>query len=112
MLAGRLRRVLAAAQPVHYVLAVAPRHILRRYLEALLALGVRWQECLCGPDAADAALFDVARELVSHGYQSIVVASGDHYFAELADVAELIVVLPRHQRAARTLHHRAVVKAA
>lgn len=44
------------------------------------------------PDAADHALLDIARTWIASGVTDLIIASGDHAFAELASVARLHVV--------------------
>jgi hypothetical protein len=49
------------------------------------------------PNAADLALLEAGRELVSAGVTDLVVVSGDHGFASLAGVARLHVISHRHK---------------
>lgn len=107
-----LRRILIAASPRDYVLAVAPAPTVMHVGSALLALGIRWQWCGPEPDAADHQLCLVACDLVERGYSDLAVASGDHFFACLADIARLTIVVPKGQPVARELARRGCVLAA
>jgi len=86
--------VLQEAGCVDYALAVAPRHVIRRYGAELAATGLRWEECNPGLDSADIYLVARAHELKALDFQHIVIASGDHYFHRLAGEFTLSVVVP------------------
>ena len=65
---------------------------LRDYLPSLSAANWGIEMVPRGPDAADLLLLERGREFVAAGYTDLIVASGDHAFAELADLARLHVV--------------------
>lgn len=67
-------------------------NVLRRHMTAVVTRG--WIPALVPnePDAADRALLDAGRALVSAGVTDLVVVSGDHIFTELAAIARLHVI--------------------
>jgi hypothetical protein len=101
----RLSRVLAAAGRIDYAIAVAPRAALTRHGAGLARLGLRWEECPAGPDAADARIVARAGEFAALGYQEFLITSGDHYFAALATAGRLTVVVPSDVRVSNALRH-------
>lgn len=66
--------------------------MLASYLPILASRGWALKLVTPGPDAADLALMERARFAVDHGYDDLVIVSGDHIFAELAVRARLHVV--------------------
>jgi len=90
----RLRAIRECAGGVHHTLAVAPHHSVRRWASELAAVDISWAEVPPGPDSADHTISPIADELVAHGYTELCIASGDHYFAPLAERARLVVIDP------------------
>jgi hypothetical protein len=101
----RVCKVLAAAGRTDYAIAVAPHAALVRYGAGLARLGLRWEECSTGRDAADARIVARAGELADLGYEEFVIASADHYFAVLASVGRLTVVVPTGVGVSKVLRH-------
>lgn len=59
--------------------------------------GWTWRAAEVGPDAADHQLLDFAlTALRQRPGARVAIASGDHMFAQLAEVAPIEVVVPRH----------------
>lgn len=94
-LGSRLDEVLCLAGFVQHRIVAAQRHMLVRYGPELALRNLRWLECPAGPDQADRTLLDAGAGLVSQGFTRLVVASGDHYFAQLGDLCDLEVAAPR-----------------
>src|SRR5262245_53627727 len=92
-----LRRLRTATGPVHHTLVVAPRHVLKRYIEVLIELKLPWEECAAVTDAADECLCERARHLVSCGFSRVYISSGDHYFGCLTEAVQITIVVPRGQ---------------
>lgn len=109
---SRLRRVVTAAGPVDHVLAVAPRTTVARFADILAALGIRWELCERGPDAADRAICLIACDLVELGYDHMFIASGDHFFICVTAIAKVTIVLPAEQQMSRHLARHALRLAA
>lgn len=72
--------------------AALTRPMLAPYVPILASRGWALQLVATGPDAADLALMERARFAIDHGYDDLVIVSGDHIFAELAGQARLHVV--------------------
>ena len=102
-----LRSVQAAAGPADWTIAVAPERSIHRYGSVLARLNIRWKIVPCLPDAADAEIVSIARELAGHGYSDYVVASADGYFAEIAAFGSLLVVSRTGQPVSRRLRRAA-----
>jgi hypothetical protein len=66
--------------------------VAREYMSAYARLGWRIEFAPMGPDAADLVLLDAATCHVAHDVTDLVVVSGDHAFAELADRVRLHVL--------------------
>jgi hypothetical protein len=62
------------------------------YMSAYAGLGWGIRFASMGPDAADLALLEVAGDYLAHDVTDLIVVSGDHAFAELADRARLHVL--------------------
>ena len=90
----RLRAIRERAGGVHHTLEVAPHRSVRRWASELAAADIAWAEVSPGPDSADHTISLIADELVAHGYTELCIASGDHYFAPLAEHARLVVIDP------------------
>jgi hypothetical protein len=71
--------------------ALAPS-LLAPYVSLLACRGWSIDLTPVGPDAADLALLDRARFAITRGCTDLVIVSGDHIFAELAQHARLHVV--------------------
>jgi hypothetical protein len=87
-----LRSTQTVAGPVDWTIAVAPEGSILQYAPVLAQLGIRWRIVPCLPDAADAAIVEIARDLASHGYCDFVVASADGYFDVVASMGTLRVI--------------------
>lgn len=90
----RLDDVARMAGPCSYRIAIAPPRTLGTYAPQLAERGVPLRACGTERDAADLALCVEGFELLMRGYTALVVASGDHFFAQLADVAPLYLAVP------------------
>lgn len=84
-----LLALVEAAGPVQWRLAVAPLKTIERYGSTLAKLGIRWSVVPCLPDAADAEIVAIAKDLADRGYDQYVVASADGYFAAIAKFGRL-----------------------
>ena len=62
------------------------------YMSAYARLGWRIEFAPMGPDAADLVLLDAAKGHLAHDVTDLIVVSGDHAFAELADRVRLHVL--------------------
>lgn len=102
-----LRRAAGLACPSDFRLVVAPRPTVVKYGPTLAALGLRWRIVPIEPDAADAELLTEAFRLMQIGYDRFFVVSGDHYFAELAGVADTTVIVRKGQPISRVLRRAA-----
>jgi hypothetical protein len=98
-----LERIVTMPGPAHFRLAVAPAQTITHYAAELAHCGMRWKTVPIGPDSADRELLRQARVLASIGFTEIVVVSCDHFFAEIADFAELVVVNPLGKPVSRRL---------
>ena len=87
-----LLRIVMAAGPVDWQLAVAPRGTITRYGATLAKLGMQWDVVPCGPDAADARILEAAFDLSGHGFTHYTVASADGYFAQISRLGSLKVI--------------------
>lgn len=68
------------------------RRVATTFMPLLAAQGWGFTLVDTTPDAADEALLSGAREFIAAGVTDLVVASGDHAFAELADGVRLHVI--------------------
>jgi hypothetical protein len=68
------------------------RRVATTFMPMLAAQGWGFTLVDTTPDAADNALLSAAREFIAAGVTDLVVASGDHAFAELADGVRLHVI--------------------
>lgn len=107
-----LESVCRRAGDVQYILAVAPEFCVRKYGAELAKLGIRWGICQGTSDAADKMLCLVACDLAAIGFSKIVVSSGDHFFACLEEVVELVVIVPTTVSVSRELSRLAIRVAA
>ena len=99
----RLRTIAELAGPCDYRIAIAPPRTLGAYSSVLVAQSIPVRTCGSEPDAADLALCVQGFELLARGYAALVVASGDHFFAQLADLAPLHLAVPHDIPVARSL---------
>lgn len=90
--ARQLREIIDAAGDVEVVVAIAAHAVVARQQPVLDAVGICAVSVKAGPDAADKALMRQARKLAEAGITRFIVASGDHYFARVAELGELVVV--------------------
>jgi hypothetical protein len=89
-MSGVLRRIAAVTDgcPVTYAMQST---LAVRYMTAYSQLGWGVRFASMAPDAADQMLLEAAEEYVGHDVTDLVVASGDHAFAELAGHVRLHV---------------------
>ncbi|WP_277209197.1 hypothetical protein [Isoptericola croceus] len=90
----RLRRVLDVE--ADFRLGVCAPGLVASYLGRSSVVGadvLPLRVCPNAPDAADRMLLEVAEHLLSVGFTAFTVASGDHAFCELAERADLDVVV-------------------
>lgn len=111
-----LDQVMSHLGPIQTRTAVGPA-LMHTHLPLIASLGGGLTLTSNHKDAADQALLEAGRAFVNNGITDLVVASGDHAFAELASIARLHVIaspscLSRRLRVAATTvtylhHHRA-----
>jgi len=75
-----LGNMLATVGASDWKIAVAPKRTIRRYGPTLARLGIRWQIVPCTPDAADAEIVEIARDLSARGFDDFTVTIADGYF--------------------------------
>lgn len=87
-----LQRIVLAAGPVDWKIAVAPGRTITDFGPSLAKLNLRWQVVPCSPDAADARILSLAEDLHRCGFQRYIIASADGYFADLREFGHLTVI--------------------
>lgn len=83
------------------VTAAANRRVAETHLPCLARRGWRILLADLAPDAADLLLLEAGRDHIAHGRGTLLIGSGDHIFAGLADGAELHVMSFRDQLSRR-----------
>jgi hypothetical protein len=99
----RLEAVARLTGHCDYRIAIAPTRTLGAYIAQLVEHRIPVRSCGPERNAADLALCAEGYSLLTHGYTALVVASGDHFFAHLADLAPLFVAVPPGIPVARAL---------
>ncbi len=87
---GVLTRI-AEATAEHPVTFAMQRRLAVRYMTAYSGLGWGIRFASMAPDAADVLLHEAAEDYAAHSVTDLVVASGDHAFADLAGSLRLHV---------------------